>query len=169
MAYEIARVFAKRETEKSDWSGRIGNATLFVSDDGIWTLNGKVLSRKSIEYLLMFSLQSLQDAYAGATDLGEARANFDKKTAALMDGTIGMRGTGADEETKIARKLVLAKLVAKYGKDSEESKKTPEQLDAIFEKNREKLAPVVAAEIARLEKARKERAEMENAIEALDI
>lgn len=169
MAYEVARVFAKRESDKSEWSGKIGTATLFVSDDGIWSLDGKALGRKSIEYLLTFSLQSLQDAYAGSASLTEATASFDKKRAALIDGTIGIRGTSADDETKIARKLVLGRLVAKYGKDSEQAKATPEQLDAIYAKNREKLAPVVADEIARLEKARAERAAIENAIESLDI
>jgi hypothetical protein len=169
MAYEIARTFAKRETENSNWSGKIGVASLFVSDDGTWTMDGKVLPRKSVEYLLTFSLQSLQDAYAGAESLAEATANWSKKHDALIDGTIGSRGGGADDETKVGRKLVLARLIAKYGKDSEQAAATPEQLDEVLAKNAAAFAPLVAKEMARLEAARKERAAMAAELGELDI
>ena len=170
MAHTVARVFTKRETEKSAWSGRVGHAELFVSDDGAWTLDGKVLPRVSIEYLMNFSLQSLQDAYAGADSMDEAQANWTKKYNALVEGTIGQRSSdGVDEETRVARKVVLAALIAKYGKDSEQAKSDEAALDALFEKNKKAFAPIVADEMARLAEQRAAKKAIASAIGSIDI
>lgn len=97
--HTVARVFAKRETEKSNWSGRIGAVTLEANITDV-SVDGKSLPAASIEYLLNFSLQSLQDAYAGAESLTEATASWEKKLSALLEGTIGVRGESGmtDEE-----------------------------------------------------------------------
>jgi hypothetical protein len=171
MAHTVARVFTKRETEKSAWSGRIGAATLAISDKGKWTLNDKELGAESVEYLMNFSLQSLQDAYAGADDLAEATANFEKKLAAIQEGTIGQRSSGGvDEETRVGRKVALNALIVKYGKDAAQVKDaTDESLDAIVAKNADAFAPVIAAEMDRLAEQRKAKAAIAKQVGALDI
>lgn len=169
--HTITRTYAKRETSKSDWSGNIGEVVLTLGDDGTMTLDGTKLGDAAMRHLLNFALQTLQDAYAGAKSLDEAQGNFAKKRAALLEGTIGVRGSGdgESEATRIARKLVLAEFKLGLGagwKDSEKWKAfdglTPEEqnakLDAAFEKNEAHFAPKVRAEIARLEEARRSKA-----------
>lgn len=178
MAHEVSRVFAKRETEKSDWSGRIGATTLSITDDGNWVLDGKVLPRKSVEYLMTFSLQSLQDAYAGAESLSDATKRFEAKLAAVIDGTIGMRGgSTVDEFTSIARSMVRAAYKSKYGKDSPEwteftgldDDAADEFLDAKFAANENALRPAVEAEIERRDAERKAKAKVAAKVGVLEL
>lgn len=172
MAYEIARVFEKRATEKSTWSGRIGKVELFVSDDGIWSIDGKVLGRKSVEYLLNFSLQSLQDAYAGADDLTEATANWAKKRDALIEGTIGQRaanGLGAFE--RIGHAMIKAAMLEKDAKrfDGMDDDAVAELVAEKFEANRAALTPAIDAEIERREEAKRAKAKVAEKIGTLDL
>lgn len=91
---KIERTFTKRETPKSTWSGDVGKVK-FEAPDGEYKLDGKTLPAASVEHLLTFALQTLQDAYAGAEDLAEAKANWAKKRDKLVSGEIGTRGTGS--------------------------------------------------------------------------
>lgn len=119
----VNRVYEKRATEKSTWNGRIGATELVmsVSPDGnlVATLDGNVLPDASVNYLLNFSLQSLQDAYAGAEDLTEAEANWSKKRDALLKGEIGARGEGVSTFTSVARSTLRAILKKQHGPKSE--------------------------------------------------
>lgn len=173
-AIEVSRVYEKRVSEKSDWSGRVGMATLTldVADDGTVTalINGEKLPEASFEYMLNFSLQAFQDAYAGAKSLGDAQANFDKKVRAVIEGTLGSRGgSGVDEETIcqriVARLAYMASTkVATADKEAFATllKDNPDaanvKLDALFEKNTEKLEDKVVETMAKREQARKDRA-----------
>ena len=102
MAYTVDRAFAHKT------HGDIGSCKLVVDDNGRWLLDGKELPESSIEYLLTFSLQSLQDAYAGAKDAAEAVGAFEGKRDKLIEGTIGVRsgGGGVPERVAVARSLV---------------------------------------------------------------
>lgn len=135
----IARVYTKRATTKSDWDGRVGDATLVVPD-GEFTLNDTPLPARAIEHLMNFALQTLQDAYAGAKSLDEARGNFGKKLAKILDGTIGVRTSGGSESAidRFIRQVVRSKLGAENKKKydaipSDEQDKRAEFLDALFE------------------------------------
>lgn len=121
--FNIARVFAKRETAKSDWAGRIGAVTL-VADINEVTIDGKAVPEASVNYLLNFSLQSLQDAYAGAESLDEAMGSWEKKLTALVDGTIGVRGSGGGMSDEERAELYVAESIyaTKFGKDTEKGK-----------------------------------------------
>ncbi len=170
MAYSVARVFTKRETKKSAWSGRIGHAELAIDAKGKWTLNAAELSNESVEYLMNFSLQSLQDAYAGADDLTEATANFEKKLVVIQNGTMGQRTGGVDEDVRIGRKLALGALINKYGKDHEKVTGAEDaDLDAIVAKNAAAFAPIIAEEMARLAEARRAKNAIAKQVGALDI
>lgn len=104
--------------------GKIGAAQLTIDAPAkgkiVATLDGKELGDDSIEYLLNFALQSLQDAYAGAKTETDATVAFDKKRAAIIEGTVGMRGGGAGEEAhmpyvrQVIRKNLGADNKAKY-------------------------------------------------------
>ena len=179
-SFETIRTFAKRETEKSNWSGEIGNATLKIESksDIIVTLDGKELSLNSVMHLLNFSLQTLQDAYAGAASLSEAKGAFDKKRDAILNGTIGVRGTsdGESEETRVIRKIVFAKIKAQF-KGSEKlaafealsSDERNAKLDANFAKNEATLRPEVEKEMERLREMRAAKAAMLNVGAEMDI
>lgn len=157
--FTIDRSFDARATAKRDWSGNIGKVTLEADVKKI-TVNGTELPADSVEYLLNFSLQSLQDAYAGAETMAEATANFDKKLAALIAGEIGTRGDGVSDETRIGLKLVRQRV----GKDA-----TDEYVKKVFEKNREKLAGEIKAEMARLAKIAADRKAAMAKVAALDL
>lgn len=173
MAHTIERLFAKRAAKDGSTDGfRIGSCSLFLSDDGVMSIDGTVLSRQSVEYLLNFSLQSLQDAYAGCDNEIDAKKAWGDKLAALKDGTIGTRGGGeggVSEETAVARSVTRNVFKTKYGSKSAEfiafkeldTKDQNAKLDAMFEKNKEKLQPVVTAELKRRAAARKETAAIE--------
>ncbi|HEY9155570.1 MAG TPA: hypothetical protein VIM69_10585 [Opitutaceae bacterium] len=156
MTLVIERHFAKRN------EGTISNVKLEVNVQSVH-LDGKELPDSSVEYLLTFALQSLQDAYAGAKTLPEAKAMFAKKYDKLIEGKIGVReaGESVSDEIRIGRKLMRAAIRA----NAEQWKKftaLPEdeqtaKLDQMVAKNAEKLAKPIAEEMKRLadEKAKK--------------
>jgi hypothetical protein len=142
--------------------GAIGKVTLEY-DVTTMKLNGMPLGADSVEYLLTFALQSLQDAYAGAKTEAEAQAAFAKKRDAVIAGTIGQRtSSGISEETRVARQVVRALLKAKFGAKSQawaeftgkDDKAQDEYLDEVFAKNKAKLQSAVDA---RLEELKRER------------
>lgn len=96
--------------------GRVGIVEL-VAEVATVTIDGKVLPDTSVEYLLTFALQNLQDAYAGAESADEAQARWAKKLDRLVEGTIGTResGDGATVEVKMIR-TVLREQVRKSAK-----------------------------------------------------
>jgi hypothetical protein len=150
------------------------------ADIAEFKVNGKQLPQTSIEYLLNFSLQSLQDAYAGADDLTEATANWEKKLAALMDGTVGVRsgGGGMSDEERAELYVAEAIYATKFGKDTEKGKafralkdddKTEFLVD-IAAKLREQLPDFearVAARVDHVVALRKKRAEEKAAIASM--
>jgi hypothetical protein len=152
--------------------GDIGRVVL-ESDVKVIKLNGKPLPEQSVEYLLNFALQSLQDAYAGAESADEAKANFAKRFERLIEGKIGVRegGTSVPEATRVARSIVRAKLKAKLEKAEYEAKYKDDDaaVDAVFEKNKEKLQPFVDARLEELRKERERKAKMAKAVDELDI
>lgn len=133
-------------------------------------IDGQNIPQGSVEYLLNFALQSLQDAYAGAKNQTEAVAAFEKKRDALIAGTIGVRVGGASvgDETRIGRNLIKQALKAKMGKDSPEwaeftglsDADQNTKLDELLAKNREKLAPRIEAEVAALKAERERKAKL---------
>lgn len=169
---EMTRNYSKRETEKSDWSGEVGVTTLVI-DGNKWTLDGKELPEASVKHLMNFALQTLQDAYAGAKSLAEAKGAFEKKRDAIYEGTIGVRGSGegVSEFVRIARRLVLGNFKSQIGSawktdprwiafdvlddDAKEAK-----LDAAYAKNVATFEPLVEAEVKRLADERKRKAAM---------
>lgn len=147
----INRTFAKRAEESA-----IG--TVQLKGKAEMTLDGVELAANSIEYLVNFALQSLQDSYAGK-DGADAKAAFADKLAKLKDGTIGMSTGGVDPWLAIARRVFrpvyLAALEkagkAKAYKDADAEGRNA-MLDAAIEKNRAMIEPMVAEEKARIAK-----------------
>lgn len=168
--YNIIRNYAKRETEKSSWSGEIGSARLTVDavkEEIVVKLDGVTLPANSVEYLLNFSLQSLQDAYAGAASIEEAQGNWGKKRIALMEGTIGTRGEGGMNDEERAELYVAEQVYRnKYKKGTPEHTALKDMDDTsdffadIADKLRDKdWFPVqVAARVVAVIEARKKRA-----------
>jgi len=159
---QVVREFAKRETQKSDWSGEIGRIVL-ETDATVMKLNGKPIPLGSMEYLLTFALQAFQDAYAGAQSLGDATGNFNKKLDAVIAGTIGVRsggGTSVSDETRISRQVVREILRKKLDKTvyDRDYKDNDEAVDAAFAKNSEKLQPFVDERLTELRKERARKA-----------
>jgi uncharacterized protein (UPF0335 family) len=171
---QVVRNFVKRATEKSSWDGDIGRVML-ETDATVIKLNGKPIPAQSMEYLLTFALQSLQDAYAGAQSLDEAKGNWEKKLAAITEGTLGQRSGGGSvsEETKVARQITKQALKAKIAKGemTEEEWKdlSDERLDEVFGKNEAKLRPLVDARIAELKKERERKAKLAQSASDLDL
>jgi hypothetical protein len=87
--------------------GAIGAAVL-AAPDGEYTLNGIALPESSVRHLLTFALQTLQDAYAGAKNADEALGAYNAKYDKLVNGTMGVRGTGSglSERDRMARTIV---------------------------------------------------------------
>lgn len=159
----IIREFRRRGDDTAIATVRLtGNATL--------SLDGKPLSGASIEYLMTFALQSLQDAYAGKESFRDATDAFAAKYSRLIDGTIGVRGPGSavSEETRIGREIVRDRLRAKGGdswkayKDAADADAKAAILDAIIEKNADAIATMVAEE-------RKRRAAAKEKLAAVDL
>lgn len=127
--------------------GAVGAVELEVNG-GEWTLDGKALPQSSVEHLMMFALQTLQDAYAGAKDAGEAKALWSKKLDRLIAGGIGVRqGGGVGEETKLWRIVAGRVLRQKAPERWKEMKEDADAIDAFVEKNRAKLQPFFDAEV----------------------
>ena len=62
-----------------------------------FVLNGKALPESSVRAIINQGLQILQDTYAGvgkSKTLDEAKAAFDNKLEALIEGTVGQRASG---------------------------------------------------------------------------
>lgn len=164
MEYAIKRSFARRNEQAF--------AEIDVrADIAAVTINGQVIPATSVEYLLNFAFQSLQDAYAGAKSMEESASLFDKKLEKLMNGTIGTRsaGSGVDEITRVGRivvgEILRAKNKAKWADLKELSPEDRnDALDEILSENAAKLTPVIMARIEE-ERARKDR----NAGLSLDI
>jgi hypothetical protein len=170
---QVVRNYVKRETAKSDWSGDIGRVVL-ETDASVIKLNGKPVPLQSMEYLLTFALQAFQDAYAGAQSAEEAKSFFEKKLAACIDGTIGVRGAGGgsvSEETRVIRQVVREILRKRLEKEAYEAKykDDDEAVDAAFVKNEEKLRPFVDARLEELKKERERKAKLAAKAADLDL
>ncbi len=160
MTYTVNRSYAHKA------HGDIGAVALVVDGDK-WSLDGKELPASSVEYLLTFALQSLQDAYAGSATAAEAIGAFEGKRDKLIAGTIGVRtgGGGVDESTLVARMIVRkafmdnnpAKSAAREGFKALDDAAQNAKLDEWFAANEAAFAPVVADEVA-ARKAKRERA-----------
>lgn len=155
--FEIARSFNHRTF------GAVGSVAL-AAEVGEVKLGGKRLPDASVEYLLNFALQSLQDAYAGAKNADEAKASWEKKLAAIVEGTLGQRASsGVSVETSVARQITRAALKAMWGAKSPKWAEftgladdvQAAKLDEVFEKNEAKLAPQVKTELKRRADAKK--------------
>lgn len=167
MEYAIERKFAHRT------HGEIASVTL-TADVANLKVNGKDVPAASVEYLLTFALQSLQDAYAGADSTANAKALFEKKLEKLIAGEIGVRGAGegASEETKVQRSITKAMAKKNMGEKSEawasftglSDADQNAKLDAWYKANEAALEPFVKEELARREKARKAKAALANSV-----
>lgn len=161
----VDRVYTKRETDKSNWSGRIGAVTLaiepFLNDDNQpevrVILDDRELPQASVDHLFTFALQSLQDAYAGAESLDEAIGAWEKKRAKLYEGTLGVRNGAGGEEPymRFVRDIIRTKMddakKAEYKAIKGDSDARTEFLDNIFDSMpEEKQARVVDAAKAML-------------------
>lgn len=95
--------------------GLVGEVSLTVPDAMEWKIGDKVLPASSVEYLVNFALQSLQDAYAGAKTLDEAKGAWGKRLDRLIKGEIGTRSPTGGEEPWVAMavKLFRGQLKAK--------------------------------------------------------
>lgn len=168
MAYEIVRSFAHRA------HGAIGEVHM-QAPSGKYVLNGKELPEQSVEHLLTFALQTLQDAYAGAKDAAEAQGAFNGKLDKLLAGTIGTRtgGSGVDEFTRVARMIVRSAFKAANPAKSEareafmalEPAEQDAKLDEWFAANEEAFRPTVEEEVEAREKARKAKAKLGSKVE----
>lgn len=138
--------------------GRIGIVEL-TAEVGAVKIGGKELPASSVEYLLTFALQNLQDAYAGAESADDAKARFEKKLDRLVAGTIGTRMTGdsASAEERM-RRTVMGELLRKSdaGKEAWKAHEDDrdEFLDALFDKQADaKKAEIMALVAERIEAA----------------
>lgn len=157
--FEIERGYKHRD------HGEIGTAMLQVTGVDTVTLNGTKLPDDSVEYLLHFALQSLQDAYAGAKTADEAKAAWEKKLKAVQEGMVGVRvgGGGISEETRVARSIVRSAVKAKFGGKSPEWAKftglsddaQAAKLDEWFAANEAAFRPAVDEKLAQLAAERK--------------
>jgi hypothetical protein len=155
--------------------GRIGIVNL-EAEVGAVKIDGKELPATSVEYLLTFALQNLQDAYAGAESAVDAQARFGKKLDRLIEGTIGVRasGDGASAETKAIRAVIGDMLrAAKQWKEvigKLDEDKRDEALDAIFAKQPEaKQAAIRVKAQERMAEAEARKAQARELAEGLAI
>ena len=120
-------------------------------------LDGNELPAKSVEYLMTFALQSLQDAYAGAETLDAAKAAWVAKRDKLLSGDIGARGPSASVpiETRIARDIMRDIFHKKASESARKEYKAADAdgrnaiLDAAIAKNADVIAKLVADEMKR--------------------
>jgi hypothetical protein len=167
MTYEVERAFAHRE------HGDIGTAKLAIDAKGKWSLDGKELPDSSVEYLMTFALQSLQDAYAGCKTPDECKGAFEGKRDKIIEGTIGMRtgGAGVDEFTTVARMIVRkafkdnnpAKSDAREAFMALDAADQNAKLDEWFAANEKAFRPVVEEEVAKRKAERENRAKLAKA------
>lgn len=115
--------------------GQIGTVTM-TSPDGDWTLNGQPLPERSVDHLLTFALQTLQDAYAGADSTDVAKKKFDDKLAKLLAGTLGTRlasGEAVDDATRHMRMIMRPLVAANFGKLAWKAMEEDEKVEYIDE------------------------------------
>lgn len=166
--FNIARAFDHKA------HGRIGLVEVEADVKSV-TIGGKELPASSVEYLLTFALQNLQDAYAGAESEADAKGRFNKKLDRLLAGTIGTReaGDGASAETRMVRSVV-GDMLRDLGKWKEiigsldEDKRT-DKLDEIFAKQPEAkqaaIMETVKTRLAEAEAKRKQATKLADGIE----
>jgi len=163
---ETVREFAHRNY------GAIGRVVL-SADVASVTLNGSELPVGSVEYLLNFALQSLQDAYAGAKNEAEAKGAFNTKLDKLIAGTIGTRsgGAGVSDEVRIQRQVVREVLRKNLEKAVYEAKykDDDEAVDAVYAKNEAKLADEVKTRLAKLAEERARKAKLAKSSGELEL
>ena len=154
MAHLYSHVFEKRETEKATWHGRVGHAE-FVIDGNKWMMDGKELPEVSVRYLIEYGIrQNLTDAYANGSDLEDGRARWQARYDALVNGTIGVRGSGGgvSDETTAQRYVMKRAYLAQVDDAKKAAFKNMEPadqadlLDRLFAKNAAKLATEMEAE-----------------------
>ncbi len=148
--------------------GRVGLVEMTASVGEV-KIGETVLPQSSVEYLLTFALQNLQDAYAGAESADEAQARFEKKLDRLMAGTIGTReaGSGASGEVKV-RRQVMGELLRK-SEAGKAALKTHEDdrdafLDTVFGKQTEARQAEIMVEVAERIEAAKAKAKQAAAL-----
>lgn len=165
----IARTFDHKQ------HGRIGVVNMEAAVAYV-SIDGKELPIQSVEYLLTFALQNLQDAYAGADSADEAKARWEKKLDRLIEGSIGVReaGDGASALTKAIRGVVgdmlrqAGKWKAVIGELDED--KRSDALDAIFAKQPEaKQAAIRATAEERMAEAAARKAQAKELASGLDV
>lgn len=167
--YTVSRAFDHKTF------GRIGIVSLEADCKAI-TIGGKELPNASVEYLLTFALQNLQDAYAGAESAAEAQARWQKKLDRLLDGSIGTRsvGDGASALQRMIR-TVVGEMLRSAGKwkeltDGKEEAERAALLDAIFEKQPEaKQAAITATAETRIAEAEARKAQAKQMAEGLAL
>lgn len=147
----IHRTFISRNQD----IGFIGEVRL--TGEAKLILDGKELPVKSVEYLMTFALQSLQDAYAGVDTLDAAKAAWAAKRDKLLSGEIGARGPAASVpiETRIARDIMRDIFHKKASEAARKEYKAADAddrnaiLDAAIAKNADAIAKLVADEMKR--------------------
>jgi hypothetical protein len=164
---EITRNFTHRTF------GNIGSV-VFTVPKGKYAINGQELPESSVSHLVMFALQTLQDAYAGAKSTDEAQGAFNGKLDKLLNGTIGTRGSGdgADERTRVARSIMHGLVKAKYGAKSPDwaaftglaDAEQAAKLDAMVAANQAALDPAIDEEMARRAARRDAKAALGSAV-----
>lgn len=132
--------------------GRVGVVEM-VAEVGEVTINGSTLPAASVEYLLTFALQNLQDAYAGAESTEDAGKRWSDKLARLIEGNIGVRsgGTSVSREVKV-RRNVLAEQIRVKGKGEVlkglEGDERATFLDSVWEKQSDDAKAAIMALVA---------------------
>ena len=133
-----------------------------VEYDGTISLDGNELGETSVQYLVNYAMQALQDTYAGvgtSKTVDEATAAFTTRLDKLIKGTIGIRsGTGGVDPLttvmrSIARKFVKAKLSkAEYKEKYTDNEDKNDYLDSVIDKKPETFEAAGKAELARMAK-----------------
>lgn len=166
----MAKLVASRTYDHKAY-GRIGIAELEVEakSDIVVMLNGQELPPQSVDHILTFALQTLQDAYAGAESEEDAKARFTAKLDRILAGTLGTRsgGAGVDPVTVEIRSLIRGDVKAALGADTwkamEEDARN-EAIDGVFaqqdEATQRALIDAAKAEIARKAAAAAAKAEL---------
>lgn len=133
-----------------------------VEYEAVISLNGNEMGERSVEHLIHYAMQSLQDQYAGvgtSKTVAEATAAFTTRLDKLVNGTIGIRsGTGGVDPLttvmrSIARKFVKAKLSkAEYKEKYTDNEDKNDYLDSVIDKKPETFESAGKAELARMAK-----------------
>jgi hypothetical protein len=134
--FSVARSYDRKNSDGG--KDRIGLAEFTIESKAemVVKLNGQELPAASIDHLLTFALQSLQDAYAGAESESDARERFEAKLERIINGTLGTRtgGSGVDPITVEIRNLIRADIKKAIGDDwkTMDDDARNEALDKVF-------------------------------------